>query len=115
MRRSYESGSETFLRVRDGGISLALEVKGDLLGASYYSSSDLALVLLEEAPLSENTYVEHLINHVRPTLVLAPANVPEDLVRRLQRLNELDGLPCTIPIGYDIKTNFNAKITSRIY
>lgn len=115
MRRSHESGSETFLQVRDGGIFLALEVKGDALGASYYSSADLALVLLEEAPLSENICIEHLINHVRPTLVLAPANVPEGLVRRLQRLNELDGLPCTIPISYDVNAIFNSKISSRIH
>lgn len=115
MRRSHESGSEAFLQVRDGGIFLALEVKGDTLGASYYSSADLAFVLLEEAPLSENTCVEHLINYVRPTLVLAPSNIPEGLVRRLQRLNELDGLPCTTPISYDINAIFNSKITSRIY
>lgn len=73
---------------RDGGndITLAMDMKADgTLGCAYFSNDNCTLFLFQEVASADMTWVDQLLLHGQPTVVLLPARAPENLVQNLER------------------------------
>lgn len=92
----------------DGGnnITLALDMKADgALGCAYFSGDNGTLLLFQQVASADMTWVDQLLLHAQPTVVLLPARAPENLVQNVERLAgpAIEGIcfqhpPCNLPL-----------------
>ncbi|SPN97820.1 related to MSH5 - meiosis-specific protein [Cephalotrichum gorgonifer] len=69
--------------------TLAIDMKTDgTLGCTYFNGDGGTLFLLQEVASADMTWVDQLLLHAQPNVVLLPARAPESLVRHLERLAE---------------------------
>ena len=67
--------------------TLAMDMKTDgTLGCAYFSSDSNILFLLQEVASADMAWVDQLVFHARPAVVLLPARAPEDMIQHLESL-----------------------------
>lgn len=67
--------------------TLAMDMKTDAtLGCAYFSSYSHTMFLFQEVAGADLVWVDQLLFHAQPAVVLLPARAPENLVQHLERL-----------------------------